>query len=59
MERTGAGIGDDAADFASCGVPVREGDEICLGFRIVENGDGSLGFGPRNKACIVKIAELV
>lgn len=58
-ERTGAGIGDDAADFASCGVPVREGDEICLGFRIVENGDGSLGFGPRNKACIVKIAELV
>ena len=58
-ERTGAGIGDDAADFASCGMPVKEGDEICLGFRIIENEDGSLGFGPRNKACIVKIAELV
>lgn len=58
-ERTGAGIGDDAGDFASCGAPVKEGDEICLGFRIVENEDGSLGFGPRNKACIVKIAELV
>lgn len=58
-ERTGAGIGDDAGDFALCGVPVKEGDEICLGFRIVENEDGSLGFGPRNKACIVKIAELV
>ena len=58
-ERTGAGIGDDAADFASCGVPVKEGDEICLGFRIVEKEDGSLGFGLRNKACIVKIAELV
>lgn len=58
-ERTGAGIGDDAGDFASCGAPVKEGDEICLGFRIVENEDGSLGFGPRNKSCIVKIAELV
>ena len=40
-------------------MPVKEGDEVILGFRIVENGDGSLGFGPRNKACIVKIAELV
>ena len=29
---------------------VKEGDEVILGFRIVENEDGSLGFGPRNKA---------
>ena len=58
-ECTGADIGDDVADFASCGVSVKEGDEICLGFRIVENEDGSLGLGPRNKSCIIKITELV